>query len=151
MRVTSGLPSTFSMKPSTSAVSRSGWVGILRAASAPASVPVIQPPTAATRWSSWSAPPAPAPRAPQRALVLDDPDLRDVNQLSHTCPPRSSALRDDALEGRVLLGVGASHEHVPGPEHPRLRWVEDMARRPPRAPGKPDHAGPFLQRQLCPR
>src|SRR5712692_7034252 len=115
MRVTSGLPSTFSMKPSTSAVSRSGWVGILRAASAPASVPVIQPPTAATRWSSVVGAPAPVldPRAPQRALVLGDPDLRDVNQLGHTCPPRSSALRDDVLERSELLGVGATHEHVP--------------------------------------
>src|SRR5438876_997365 len=91
------------------------------------------------------------PRAPQRALVLDDPDLRDVNQLSHTCPPRSSALRDDALERRVLLGVSASHEHVPGLEHALLRWVEDMALRRPLAQGKHDHAGPFLELQLAQR
>src|SRR5256712_12916296 len=81
------------------------------------------------------------PRAAQRALVLDDPDLRDVNQLSHTCPTLSSALRDDALEGRVLLGVSASHEHVPGLEQALLRWVEDMALRRPLAQGEHDHAG----------
>src|SRR5713226_4663000 len=47
------------------------------------------------------------PRAPQRALVLGDPDLRDVNQLSHTCPPRGLTLRDDVLERSELLGVAA--------------------------------------------
>src|SRR3989442_15228577 len=36
------------------------------------------------------------PRAAQRALVLDDPDFRDVNQLAHvrpSCPPDSTRTR----------------------------------------------------------
>ncbi len=48
---TRSLPSTFSMIPSTSDDRRFGWVGIFRAASATASVPVIHPATSAIMWS----------------------------------------------------------------------------------------------------
>jgi hypothetical protein len=45
-------PSGASITPSTCALSLSGNVGILRAASAPDNVPVSQPPAEATIWSS---------------------------------------------------------------------------------------------------
>jgi hypothetical protein len=49
IRVTRITPSIASMSPSTALHSFSGWVAIPRASSAPARVPVSQPPTAAIR------------------------------------------------------------------------------------------------------
>lgn len=47
-----GTPSGASIVPLKEPFNLSGYVGILRAASAPDNVPVSQPPAAATIWSS---------------------------------------------------------------------------------------------------